>query len=83
MNRLLFIFFLIILTFEISCRLPTAELTPEEKDVVDTLYNRDAPSLRIKLDNLCDIGRDSLLRTMVDSLVELQMIEIRKLTDRE
>jgi len=66
-----------------SCRLPTAELTPEEMDLLDTLYANRVRDLRPELDSSCTARHDSLRQRAVDSLVELQLTEIKKLTRRQ
>ncbi len=66
-----------------SCRLPTSELTPEEFDIVDTLYNARIPLFRKELDSICKANQDSLILLKTDSLVELQLTEIRKLVKRQ
>ncbi len=66
-----------------SCRLPANELTPEESDIVDTLYNARIPLFRKELDSICTVTQDSMIQVRTDSLVELQLIEIRKLVNRQ
>ena len=66
-----------------GCRLPSSELTPEEHDLVDTLYTDRVKLLRAELDSICEVQTDSMKRRAVDSLVELQLIEIKKLISRE
>lgn len=66
-----------------ACRLPTIELSPEEHDIVDTLYNTRIPIYRKELDSICKVTKDSLIKLKTDSLVKLQLIEIRKLVNRQ
>ncbi len=66
-----------------GCRLPSAELSPEEMDIVDTLYNSRLPELRLELDSLCKLQKDEIISRKTDSLIELQLTEIRKLVERQ
>jgi len=77
-----FLFVSLIISFS-SCRLPSEELSPEEMDIVDTLYNARIPLFRKELDSVCTFTQDSMVQIKTDSLVELQLIEIRKLVKRQ
>jgi len=66
-----------------SCRLQPNTLEPAEQDIADTLYNARIPSLRKELDSICQIDRDTQILRLVDSLVDVQLTEIRKLVERQ
>ena len=78
---LLTIIFVILLCA--GCRLPSSDLTSAELGVLDTLYTREIKQLRVDMDSICTLRQDSIRDRAVDSLVELQLIEIKKLITRQ
>ena len=52
-------------------------------EIVDTLYNSALPDYRAEMDSLCQLTRDSFIKVKADSLIELQLQEIKKLINRK
>jgi len=62
-----------------SCGLDGDQLTPEEKNTVDTLYINQLNTWRNKVDSICNADKDTILVQVVDSLKKERMEEIEML----
>lgn len=62
-----------------SCGLEGEQLTPEEKNTVDTLYTSQLNGWRNKIDSICNAEKDSIFVWIVDSLKNERMEEIEML----
>jgi len=59
-----------------SCGLDSEQLTPEEKNTVDTLYTNQLNEWRNRIDSICNVDKDSIFVWVVDSLKKERMEEI-------
>jgi hypothetical protein len=62
-----------------SCGLDGGQLSPEEKNTVDTLYTNQLNGWRNKIDSICNAEKDSIFVWVVDSLKNERMEEIEML----
>ncbi len=62
-----------------SCGLDGDQLTPEEKNTVDTLYINQLNTWRNKVDSICNADKDTIFVQVVDSLKKERMEEIEML----
>ncbi|MEL6923246.1 MAG: hypothetical protein AAFO94_04295 [Bacteroidota bacterium] len=58
------------------------QMSPAQKTMVDTLYNRITPKLRPELDSLCDAAFDTRVQLAVDSILALRLREKQQLLRR-
>ncbi|MBP9196238.1 MAG: hypothetical protein KBF35_01130 [Saprospiraceae bacterium] len=73
------ILILVVLFFFTSCRLDGDQLSPEEKNTVDTLYTNQLNEWRNKIDSICNAEKDTIFVQLVDSLKSERMEEIEML----
>ncbi len=70
------VFFLILMT---SCGRSDNNLTPEERVVVDSLYNVSMSKEKITQDSICLIEKDTTFKYAVDSIKKVRIAEIEQL----
>ena len=73
------ILILVVLSFFTSCGLDGDQLSPEEKNTVDTLYTNQLNEWRNKIDSICNAVKDTIFVQLVDSLKSERMEEIEML----
>jgi hypothetical protein len=76
-SLLFHIVFFSILTM--SCGRSDNNLTPEERIVVDSLYNLMTSKEKLKQDSICKINRDTTFKHAVDSIKKVRIGEIEQL----
>ena len=70
---------LLVICLFTSCGLEGGQLSPEEKNTVDTLYTNQLNGWRNKIDSICNAEKDSIFVWVVDSLRNERMEEIEML----
>lgn len=58
-------------------------LTPDERDLVDSLYAKRVPYVRVEADSMCDAIYQSLFDRFADSIKLTYIKEIKEIVDGE
>ena len=66
----------------LACRPQSDTLTPTERELVDSFYQKKVVELRPLLDSICAAQKDSLVELAADSLLKVRMEEIQKILSR-
>jgi hypothetical protein len=81
-NKIAIVFTLLFCLTMLACRPQSDTLTPTERELVDSFYQKKVVELRPLLDSICAAQKDSLVERAADSLLKVRMEEIQKILNR-
>ena len=74
---------LLIVAFSSCDKTERTILTPNERDLLDSLYAKQVPYARLEADSICDATYQTIFDRAADSLKQTYIEEIREIVEGE